>query len=496
MSNLVQLVDTTLRDGNQSLWGATGLTTPDAVGIAPTLDRVGYHAVDFMASTHMAVSVRYHHEDPWDRIRLVAAAMPETRLTFLTTGARFISWRPAGDDVIELVFAAVVRNGLRRVQIAEPSNDAAKLARLAVLAKRAGADEVVAALTYSQSPVHTDGYYAARLPALAAAEAIDRVYLKDPGGLLTPERVRALVGLIVSGAGGKPVEVHSHCTTGLAPLVYMDALGAGARVLHTAVRPLANGTSQPAADTTLRNARVEGFQAELDLEALAACTAWFEELAARKGLPTGAPLEYDAAHYRHQLPGGMVTTMRRQLEELRRPELFDAALAEVQQVRAELGYPIMVTPFSQFVGAQAVMNVLGGERYETVPDEVVRYMLGQFGDPPVPPDPRVADKVLALPRAAELDGVEPLSLDGARDRLGRRLSDEELLLRLTMPAEQVDAMKAGPPAPAPPAPGRGSAPVVRLLRELDERRAITYMRLSTEDETLLWRRERNDDARR
>ena len=491
MTPALQLVDTTTRDGNQSLWGATGLRTADVVGIAPTLDRVGYHAVDFMASTHMAVCVRYHHEDPWERIRLMAAAMPSTPLAFLTTGARFISWRPAADDVIELVFATVVRNGLRRVQIAEPSNDPSRLVRLAELAKRAGAQEVVAALTYSESPVHTDAYYAERLPALAGAKAIDRLYVKDPGGLLTPERARALVALVVEEARGKPVELHSHCTTGLAPLVYLDGLRAGATTLHTAVPPLANGTSQPAAQTLLRNAALAGFESAVDTDAIAACSAWFEQVAERDGLARGAPLEYDAAHYRHQLPGGMVSTMRRQLGELNRLELFDAALEEVVEVRADLGYPIMVTPFSQFVGSQAVMNVMAGKRYASVPDEVVRYLLGQFGDPPAPPDPAVAERVMSLPRAAELRDVEPLSLEGARARLGARLSDEELLLRLTMPSDQVDAIE-----PASPAPRRTTAPLVALLEELDRRPAVTYLRLEKDGDAVTWRRGGSVDARR
>ncbi|HMJ02324.1 MAG TPA: hypothetical protein VK506_05245 [Conexibacter sp.] len=488
MSRAVEIVDTTVRDGNQSLWGATGLTTPDVLAIAPTIDRVGYHALDFTASTHMAVSVRYHHEDPWERIRLVSAAMPRTPLTFLTTGARFISWQPAGEDVMALAFALVLRSGVRRVQICDPMNDVAQLRLLAARAREAGAEQVVTALTYSISPVHTDEYYAERAAALADCPQIDRLYLKDPGGLLTPERVRALAPLL-TGAGARPVELHSHCTTGLAPLVYLEGVEHGLRTLHTAVAPLANGTSQPAAETTLRNLRAAGFSHQLDLDALAEVSAHFRAHAEAHGLPLGAPLEYDASYYRHQLPGGMVTTMRRQLDEIRRPELFDAALEEVDRVRAELGYPILVTPFSQFVATQAVMNTIAGERYAQVPDEVVRYLLGQFGAPPAPPDGDVVERVLSLPRAQELDATEPLTLDGARARFGTRISEEELLLRLTMPAEQVDAIgRGGAPASARAA-APPSAPLVHLLRELDRRPAITYLRVERGDDLVVWRRD-------
>jgi oxaloacetate decarboxylase (Na+ extruding) subunit alpha len=444
MSARIELIDTTMRDGNQSLWGATGLTTPDILGIAATADRVGFHAVDFTTSTHLAISVRYHREDPWERIRLTAAAMPRTPLTFLTTGTRFISWKPAAEDLLELAFRAVVRNGVRRFQIMHPSNDAATIAALASAARRAGADEVVAALTYSVSPVHDDSHFAQRIAALAASEAADRFYLKDPGGLLVPDRVKSLVRLLVDAAGGRPIEVHSHCTTSLAPLVYAEALRAGATALHTAVRPLATGTSQPSAEMTLRNIRAAGFEHAIDEQALAEMSAYFTDLAREKNLPTGVMPEYDESYYLHQLPGGMATTMRRQLEEMGRPEQFDAALDEVGRVRAELGYPIMVTPLSQFVMTQAVMNTLGGERYSKVPDEVIRYLLGQFGDPPAAPNPEVAARVLSRPRARKLSNLEPLSLDGARERFHTGISDEELLLRLTMPAEQVDAMLATP----------------------------------------------------
>ena len=186
----------------------------------------------------------------------------------------------------------------------------------------------------------------------------------------------------------------------------------------------------------------------------------------------------------------MAGTLRRQLEEMRRADLFDAALDEVARVRAELGYPIMVTPLSQFVVTQAVMNVVGvGERYATVPDEVVRLLLGQFGEPPAPPDPDLADRVLSSPRAAELRELEPLSLDGARARFGRRISDEELLLRITMPEDQVEAMLAASPAPVVDSPARPRhAPLVGLLRELERRPSTSFVSLRKGSELIEWRR--------
>ena len=254
----VELVDTTTRDGNQSLWSATGLTTSDLVAIAPTMDRVGFHAVDFTSSTHMAVAVRFHHEDPWERLRLVSAAMPTTPLSFITSGMRFITWVPVDEDVMRLAFRCVVRNGIRRVQVADPSNDPGRLRRVAVVAREEGVDEIAIALTYSVSAVHTHAYYAERAAALADCAEMDRLYLKDPGGLVTVDAVRELAPHFLRAAGERPIELHSHCTIGLAPFVYMEGLRAGFRVLHTAVEPLARGTSNPAAETTLRNLEAGG----------------------------------------------------------------------------------------------------------------------------------------------------------------------------------------------------------------------------------------------
>jgi oxaloacetate decarboxylase (Na+ extruding) subunit alpha len=438
--DLVEIVDTTTRDGNQSLWSATGLTTPDVLDIAPTMDRVGFRALDFTSSTHMSVSVRFHHEDPWERIRFVSEAMPQTPLNFITTGMRFISWTPAGEDVIRLVFRCVARNGIRRFQIAEPSNDPEALLRLARMAREEGVDEVVVGLTYSISPVHTHDYYLERARAVSGSEDIDRLYLKDPGGLLTPDAVHELIPGFMDAAAPRPVELHSHCTISLGPLAYVEGLKAGTRTLHTAVAPVANGTSNPSCENTLHNLEAEGYSHGLDTEALAEVSEHFRALAQRKDLPLGKPVEYDSAYYRHQMPGGMVTTTKRQLQEIGKPELFDATLEEVTRVRAEMGYPIMVTPVSQFVATQAVMNVIYEERWSKVSNEMIRYFHGHFFEPAAPVDPDVADKVLSMPRAAKLKDVEPLSLEGAREKFGDAISDEELLLRLTMPAEQVDAM--------------------------------------------------------
>ncbi len=249
-------------------------------------------------------------------------------------------------------------------------------------------------------------------------------------------------------------------------------------MLHTAVAPLARGTSNPAAETTLRDLEADGFSHRLDPHALAAMSEHFRRLGREKGLPFGEPQEFDATYYHHQLAGGMVSTTRRMLEEQRRPELFDAVLDEVGRVRAEMGYPIIVTPVSQMVATQAVRNVIDGERWSNVSVETTRYFLGHYGDPPAPVDPEVADRVLSRPGADELRTLEPLHLEAA-PASRPRISDEELLLRLTMPEEQVDAMVVNRSA---------RNPVTTLLREVAGRERVTQLRVQTADRVVEWRR--------
>lgn len=464
---MIGLVDTTVRDGHQSLWSADALTTAMIAEIAPVIDRVGFRAIDFTSSTHMAMAVRTHAEDPWERIRVVRDLMPETPLGFITPGMRFMAWERAPIDVMRLALRCVIRNGIRRIWVAESMNDVATALRIARIAKEERADEVLVGLVYSISPVHTDDYYAARAREIAASEDVDVLNLKDPGGLLTPERVRTLVPALRAAAPSLPLEVHSHCTATMAPLVYLESARLGASFLCTAVRPLANGTSQPSAEQTLANLRAEGFQVEVDEDALTEMSAYFTTLAARIGRPAGTPGEYDVSIYRHQLPGGMTSTLRRQLREVGLADHWDEVLAELPRVREELGWPIMVTPLSQFIGVQAFLNVTTGARYSQIPDEVVKYVLGQYGPPPGELDPDVAATVLASPKAEQFRREEHrLDLAEARARYGDAIDDELLLLRMMLPAEQVDAMLAGPKARARP-PARH--PVLTLVEGLTQR---------------------------
>ncbi len=443
----IRILDVSVRDGNQSLWGATGLATPQILQIAPVLDRVGFRAIDFSSSTHMGVAVRTHREDPWERIRLVHAAAPNTPLQFIGSGLRFISWEPLHPELMQLAYDRLVDAGMARFVVLDPMHDMDAVRTTAGMIRAAGADEIIAALTFTVSEVHDDGYYAGLAEQMAASPDIDRVYIKDPAGLLTPERAGTLIPAVRARLAGKSLELHSHCTIGLSPRTYLLAADLGVEVLQVACGALAGGTSLPDAQRVVANLREIGHAVDIDDRMLAAAAAYFTRLARAEGLPPGAPQEYDASFLRHQVAGGVVTTMKRQLAELGFAERFDEVMAEVSRVRAELGYPIMVTPFPQIVCSQALYNVIGTERYANVSDQVIRYVLGRFGRPTAPVAPDVADRILSRPRAAELAAEPPPPpLADVRKRFGARVSDEELLLRVTMPADQVDAMLVAGPA--------------------------------------------------
>jgi len=461
----IQLVETSLRDGNQSLWGATGIDAARTLAIAPVMDRVGFKAIDFTTSTHMGVAVRYTREDPWERIRLMAEAAPRTPLQFMSTGFRFIAWDTASPEFMALAYRTLARNGIRRFCLADPMNDVEAQIAGARMVKQQGGEFVIAALVYTLSPIHDDAHYVAAARRLAACADIDALYIKDPGGLLLPQRARTLLPAVAAVSGAKPLELHSHGTIGLAELAYMEAPEHGVVALQCASGAAADGNSNPPALRVVANLRALGHRVEVDDAALAEVDRYFTRLAAAEDLPAGRPMPFDAAYLRHQLPGGVVGTMRRHLAEARLSHREGAVIGELARVREELGWPIVMTPFAQMILTMAVLNVTGSERYGVIPDEVIRYALGRFGRPNVPIDAAVMERIMSLPRTREIQAEPPMaSVAELRRRLGAQLCDEELLLRATMPANLVDAMQAAGPAPREYDPQL--RPVLKLIREL------------------------------
>ncbi|WP_448624724.1 biotin carboxyl carrier protein [Geodermatophilus sp. URMC 64] len=481
----VGLVDVSIRDGNQSLWGATGLRTEHVLQIAPVLERVGFRALDFTSSTAMGVSVRNHRQDPWERIRLTRALMPTTKLQLIGTGFRFISWENSHPETMQLVYDRLAVNGIDRVVVLDPMHDMDAARETARRLKKAGIDEVVGALTFTISAVHDDAFYADLARQMRECPDIDRVYVKDPAGILSADRARTLIPAIVAELHGTPLELHSHATIGLSPQTYSIAPDLGVEVVQVGCGALGNGSSLPEAQRTVANLREMGHTVDIDDRALELACRFFDEHAAAEQLPVGRPQDFDAAFLHHQIAGGVMTTTRRQLREIGMEDRFESLIEEVGRVRAELGYPIMVTPFPQMVVSQALFNVMG-ERYANVPDQVIRYALGSFGRPTAPIEPEVLDRILDRPRARELASEPP---PPSPEELRRRfpgVSDEELLLRAHMPAEQVDAMVAA--GPAPRHYNASLAPVLSLLSGLGSRTSVHDLAVSKPGFSLAVRR--------
>ncbi len=465
----IGLVDVSIRDGNQSLWGATGLNTAQILQVAGELDRVGFRAIDFTSSSAMAVAVRYFRDNPWERIRRARAAMPRTPLQLITTGLRFIAWQQADPEFMRLVYRRLQINGIRRFVMLDPMHDADAIVAAARIIKEEGAAQVMGALTFTLSTVHTDKFYVDLARTLAASADIDLLYLKDPGGLMSPERVRTLAPAIKAVIGAKPLEIHAHCTIGYGALSSLAAADLDVvSAVHVGIGPLGDGSSLPEASLMITNLREAGHVVDIDDKHLASVSRYWSRLAAAEGLPTGIPQSFDASFLRHQIAGGVMTTTLRQLHELGLGDRFAAVIAETEQVRAELGYPIMVTPFPQMVMSQALINVIGTRRYGQVSDQVIRYILGKFGRPTQAVDPAVEAAILDRPRARDIANEDDFqTLRDLRKRFGHAMDDEEFLLRAVMPGDQVDAMLTAGPSRATYTPE--AAPLFALLEQLSAR---------------------------
>jgi oxaloacetate decarboxylase alpha subunit len=440
----IKLVDCTFRDAHQSLWGDR-MNTAMMYKIADVMDRVGFKAMDVSGAGHFTFALRYLREDPWERIRLLSRVVLNTPLSVMMLGTSLDVFGLTKGPIMETWMKRLFANGVRRVQIMEASNNMTDLAEIVRIAREAGLESAVA-LVYSHSPIHTDEYYATRARDAAKLHP-DLIFLKDSGGLLNPERTKTLVSAIQENANGIDLEFHSHCTTGLAPLCYLEAMRQGIKTFHTATRPLANGSSLPSTEGTFRNAFHMGYLSNLDESAVRATAKHFSEVAQAEGFPTGVPLEYDSFQYEHQVPGGVISNLTRQLSELGLSDRLEEILYETVRVRKELGYPIMVTPFSQFVVTQAVLNVAQGERYKVITDQVILFALGRYGKQPVPVDPEVMDKIDRLPRTREFIHWSPpeTSLRSLRRDFGNHYSDDDLLLIALSSEEDLKATRSAGP---------------------------------------------------
>jgi pyruvate/oxaloacetate carboxyltransferase len=459
MENKIYFVDQTLRDAQQSLWGYM-MRTDHMVPIAEKMDEVGYLSIATVGSQAFTVQVRNLNEDPWERIRELSKRITRTPLR----GSYQIGSLSSFDlstprDIINLWIKRCAANGVRSFWICDYQHDMEKFIYFARIAKAEGA-EIVPAVMYTSSPVHTKEHWTQKTRVLLEArEWIDRIMIEDASGVITPEQTGELVTTIKKNSEGLPLEFHSHCNSGLAPLCYLEAIKSGATTVHTAVAPLANGTSLPATETILKNAKRLGYSSDINEDALAAVSAHFRKIAETEALPIGVPKEFDLFHFEHQVPGGMMTNLTRQLREVGMEHRLEEILEEIVLVRKEFGYPVMATPYSQIVGAQAIENILSGERYQRMTDEAIKYVTGLYGEPVAPVDPNVMDRVMRSPRAKQFANWKPEGyekpVEELRREIGPELSDDDLLLKILIPGKPV---KRAEPKKTPP-PMKVKAPV-------------------------------------
>ncbi len=471
--NEIHFVDTTLRDGQQSLW-ALGMRTEAMLAIAEQMDRCGFESMEFFLSMMFKKYAREHKENAWDWLRLGVKRFTRTRLRY--HGGLHGGFEKIPSCILRLMIERVVSYGLTLTRTSNCWNDYTTF-KEEVEGLRTLGMETVVNLIYSVSPRHTDEYYAQKAREAAAIRPY-RICFKDVGGLLTPERARTLIPIIQKNIGDVPLEFHAHCNNSLAPLCYLEAIKLGVKTLHTAIPPLANGSAQPSVLNVARNARALGYTPLVDEAAVRPVSEHFTFIAKRDGLPIGKPLDYDHSQYLHQVPGGMISNLRHQLKLVGMENKIDATLEEAARVRAEFGYPIMVTPLSQFVGSQAAINVITGERYREVTDQTIQYALGIWGKEGAElMDPEVRDKILSRPRAKKWENWQPPdpTLQEVRKKFGGPgVSDEELILRVYAGEDAVNALLS---AGAPKEYLDVKHPLALLVREISKRSDLNYVNI-------------------
>ena len=464
----IHFVDTTLRDGQQSLW-ALGMRTGAMLPIAAQMDRVGFESMEFFVSVMIKKYVREHKENPWIWLREGTKRFSNTRLRNHGGMHGSGAFEKLPHAVMRLLIERVVSYGITLTRTSNCWNDFQELKEELHQLRQVGMETIVN-LIYSVSPRHSDAYYAERALQAAAIRPY-RICFKDVGGLLTPDRARTLIPIILQNAGDVPVEYHAHCNNGLAPLCYLEAAKLGITTLHTAVPPLANGSSQPSILNVAKNLRALGYTPVINEEEVKPIEEHFTAVAGRDGLPIGKPFAYEESQYLHQVPGGVISNLRHQLRLVGKEDKLQQTLDEAARVRADFGYPIMVTPLSQFVVSQAAINVIVGERYKEVTDQVIQYALGLWGkEAPGIMDPDVKDKILSRSRAKDWQSWEPPepSLEEVRRKFGGpSISDEELLLRVYAGEDAVKNMNA---VGTPRAQLNGTQPLIRLIEELSKKK--------------------------
>lgn len=436
MKRKIGFVDTALRDAHQSLV-ATRMTTQQMLPVLELMDNAGYHALEVWGGATFDASLRFLNEDPWDRLRTIRSHVKNTKLQMLLRGQNLLGYHHYPDDVVEAFIEKSIENGIDIIRVFDALNDANNLKTSMKAIKKYGG-ECQACICYTISEIHTNEYYVDLVETLVEMGA-DSIAVKDMAGILTPANAYSLV-TDIKKATDIPLEIHTHCSSGIAEMTYLKSIEAGADIIDTAISPLSGGTSQPPTESMAMALKGLGYETDLDQKILSQIADHFkivkDEFRA-EGLLNPKVMDVEPNTLIYQIPGGMISNLVSQLTEAGKLDLYDQVLKEVPRVRKELGYPPLVTPMSQMVGTQAVMNVMVGERYKMIPKEIKDYVLGRYGKTPGPIDPEVREMVLSkINGGNKEEGVEKLApaMDKYRSELGDlALSTEDVLTYASFP---------------------------------------------------------------
>jgi pyruvate carboxylase subunit B len=419
-------MDTVLRDAHQSLL-ATRMRTKDMLPIAAKLDKIGYWSLEVWGGATFDSCLRFLKEDPWERLRTLRKAIPNTRLQMLLRGQNILGYRHYADDVLETFVERAAANGIDVFRIFDALNDPRNMETAMRAVKKAG-KIVEATVSYTISPVHDNAYFVRMAKELAAMGA-DTICIKDMAGLLSPYDAYELVKAIKTEAG-MPVHLHCHCTSGLAPMTYLKAIEAGVDIVDCAISSLSSGTSQPPTESLVAALQGTAYDTGLDLEALAEIAAYVKEMRKKYAAYESSFTGVDTNVLIYQVPGGMMSNLESQLRDQGAIDKLKDVLAEIPCVRKDFGYPPLVTPSSQIVGTQATLNVITGQRYLMIPKESKNILKGMYGRSVAPFDAAVQKKALKKeePITCRPADLIPPEMDKLKAELGDKAKSIEDVL--------------------------------------------------------------------
>ena len=393
MTKKIRFTETVLRDGHQSLV-ATRMSTPQMVPILKKLDKAGYESLEVWGGATFDSCIRYLNEDPWERLRTIRSEVKDTKLQMLLRGQNLLGYKHYPDDVVESFIQKSIENGIDIIRVFDALNDMRNLKTSFKAIKKYGG-HCQGTISYTTSEVHNNDYYLELADQMETMGA-DSICIKDMSGILTPKNVFELVSALKKSTV-LPIHVHTHCTSGIAEMTYLRAVDAGADVIDCAISPFSGGTSQPATESMAMALEDMGYDTGIDLALLKEIADYFrpiKEEFRNSGLLNPKVMDVEPDTLLYQVPGGMLSNLLSQLKEAHQEDKYEEVLKEIPVVRKDMGYPPLVTPLSQMVGTQAVMNVLSGERYKMVPKEIKDYVKGLYGKPPAPISEEIKQKII------------------------------------------------------------------------------------------------------